>query len=194
MMMNMMILTVMIRGYLMPNWFLYIETVLFQTIQFSICTQVSSIWLIDRILSGDPVPGQNGPGSNSHEEVLHISHSSSITGTSPSDCLLSYPGYSFGRVLPLCREAVGVFWSLSRQNNADGGGDNDNNNKNDNNYNNNNQVMLTTQISLNLSLPISPYHSSPPAVLPDYIMGPHRADVNKFLWLADTGMSMCRGL
>ena len=37
-----------------------------------------------------------------------------ITGTSPSDCLLSYPGHSFGGVLPLCRGAVGVFYFPSR--------------------------------------------------------------------------------
>ena len=47
--------------------------------------------------------------------MLRIPQSSSITGTSPSDCLLSYPGYSFvGGVLPLCRDAVGVFYCLSR--------------------------------------------------------------------------------
>ena len=40
--------------------------------------------------------------------------SSSITGTSPSDCLVSYPGHSFGGgVLLLCRGAVGVFDSPS---------------------------------------------------------------------------------
>ena len=32
-------------------------------------------------------------------------------GTSPSDCLVSYPGHSF---LPLCGEAVGVFYNPSR--------------------------------------------------------------------------------
>ena len=36
-------------------------------------------------------------------------------GTSPSDCLVSYPGHSLGGgVLPLCRGAVGVFYSPSR--------------------------------------------------------------------------------
>ena len=40
---------------------------------------------------------------------------SSITGTSPSDCLVSLPGHSLaGRILPLCREAVGVFSSLGK--------------------------------------------------------------------------------
>ena len=36
---------------------------------------------------------------------------SSIAGTSPSDCLVSYPGQSLGGILPLCRGAVGVFYS-----------------------------------------------------------------------------------
>ena len=35
---------------------------------------------MDRALSGATTPGQSGPGS--------------ITGTSPSDCLVSYPGDS----------------------------------------------------------------------------------------------------
>ena len=46
--------------------------VLFQAIQFSISTQFSSIWLIDRTLSGATTPGQSGPGSDDNEGVLHI--------------------------------------------------------------------------------------------------------------------------
>ena len=65
--------------------------VLFQTIQFSISTQFNSIWPIDRILSGATTPGQNGPGSDGNEGVFCIPQSSSITGTSPSDCLVPYP-------------------------------------------------------------------------------------------------------
>ena len=43
-----------------------------------------------------------------------ILQSSSISGTSPSDCLESYPEHSWrGEVLPLCRDAVGVFYSSS---------------------------------------------------------------------------------
>ena len=49
---------------LMPNPFLYISTVLFQTIQFSISTLFSSIWTKDRILSGAATPSQSGPGSD----------------------------------------------------------------------------------------------------------------------------------
>ena len=82
------------------------KTVLFQAIRFSISTQFSSIRPIDRIVSG-----QSGPESDAKEGVLCIPQSSSIVGTSPSDCLVSYPGDSLGEVLTLCREAVGVFHS-----------------------------------------------------------------------------------
>ena len=37
---------------------------------------------------------QSGPRSNVNEGVLSIPQSPSITGTSPSDCLVSYPGHS----------------------------------------------------------------------------------------------------
>ena len=65
----------------------------FQTIQFSVITQFSSIWLIDRTLSGTTTSGHSGPGIDGNKEVLRIFQSSSITGTSPSDCLVSYPGH-----------------------------------------------------------------------------------------------------
>ena len=53
---------------------------------------------------------QSGPGSNGNKDVLYIPQSSSITGTSPSDCLVSYPEHLLqGGILPLCRGAVGVF-------------------------------------------------------------------------------------
>ena len=62
------------------------------------------------------MPGQSGPGSDGNEGVLQIPQSFSVTGTSPSDCLVSYLGHSFGGegVLPLCREAVGVFYNPSQ--------------------------------------------------------------------------------
>ena len=44
---------------------------------------------IDRALSGASMPGQSGPGSNGNEGVLYIPQSPSITGISPSDCLVS---------------------------------------------------------------------------------------------------------
>ena len=80
---------------------------------FSMSTEFSSIWPIDRTLSGATTPGESGPGSGGSEEVSSIPQSSSITRTSPSDCLVSYPG-EWGGVLHLCREAVSVFYNPSR--------------------------------------------------------------------------------
>ena len=51
-------------------------------------------------LSGATIPGQSGPGSNGNEGVLRIPQSPSITGTSPSDCLVSYLGHSLGGSYP----------------------------------------------------------------------------------------------
>ena len=43
---------------------------------------------------------QTGPKSNDNEEVLHIFQSSNITGASPSDSLVSYPGHSWRKSYP----------------------------------------------------------------------------------------------
>ena len=59
-------------------------------------------------------PGQSGPGSDGNKDVFCIPQSSSIAGTSPSDCWVSYLGHSLVGVLPLYRETVGVFYSPSR--------------------------------------------------------------------------------
>ena len=72
------------------SMYLNVKTILFQATQFS------SIWPKDRTPSGATTPGQSGPGSDGNEEVHNIPQSSSITGTSPSDCLVSYPGYQLG--------------------------------------------------------------------------------------------------
>ena len=90
------------------------KTVLFQTIQFSISTQFSSI-SIDRTLSGATTPDQSGPERNGSVEVLHIPQSSNITGSSSSDCLVLYPEHSLGRVLHLCKDAISIFNSSSQQ-------------------------------------------------------------------------------
>ena len=91
------------------------QIVLFQTIQFNISMQFSSTWPIDRTISGATTPGQSGPESDGNEGTLHIPQSYSITGTSPSDCLVSYSGHSLGwGSYPSYREAVGVFYSPSR--------------------------------------------------------------------------------
>ena len=74
--------------------------VLFQTIQFSIGTLSSFIWSIDRTFSGATTPGQSEPGNDCNEEVFHIPQSCSITGTSPLDCFVSYPGHSWGESYP----------------------------------------------------------------------------------------------
>ena len=42
--------------------------------------QFSSIWPIDRTLSGATTSGQSEPGSDDNEEVPHIPPKSSITG------------------------------------------------------------------------------------------------------------------
>ena len=45
------------------------------------------------LLSGATIPGQSGPGSDGNKEVFCIPQSFSIAVTSPSDCLVSYPGH-----------------------------------------------------------------------------------------------------
>ena len=55
-------------------------------------------------LSDATIPAQSERGSNGNEGVLHISQRSSITGTSPSNCLVSYAGHSLvGELTPLQR-------------------------------------------------------------------------------------------
>ena len=44
--------------------------------------------------SGAITPSQSEPGSDGNEGVLQIPQSSSITGTSPSDCFVLYPAHS----------------------------------------------------------------------------------------------------
>ena len=53
----------------------------------------SSIRPIDKTLSGPTTPGQSGDERNGNEGVLHIPQASKA-GASPSDGLISYPGYS----------------------------------------------------------------------------------------------------
>ena len=65
--------------------------------------QFSSIWHIDRTLSGVTILSHSEPVSDGNEGVLRIPQSSSISGSSPSDCLVSYPGHLW----------EGVFYSPS---------------------------------------------------------------------------------
>ena len=90
-----------------------------------VCTQLSgfkyrkwlniSIWFIDLTLTGTTTLGHSGLGSNGNERELNITQSSR-TRASPSDGLMSYQGQSLGGgVLPLCRNAVSIFYSYHRQ-------------------------------------------------------------------------------
>ena len=65
---------------------------------------ITSIYPIDRAQSGTTIPGQSGPGSNS--KFFRILQSLSITGTSPSGHLVSYPRNSL---------AVGSYPSAEEQ-------------------------------------------------------------------------------
>ena len=70
--------------------------------------QFSCILPINRALSGATIPDQSGPGSNGNEGVFCIPQSrTGITGTSPIDCLVSYPGHALvGRGLPLLQRFI----------------------------------------------------------------------------------------
>ena len=65
---------------------------------------------LDRTLLGTATPGQSELRTNGNEGVLYISEISKA-GASPSDGLMLYLWHS----LSLCRDAVGVFYSLSQQ-------------------------------------------------------------------------------
>ena len=71
--------------------------------------QFSSIWPIDKTLSGVTTPGQSGPGSDGNEGIH--SDGSSITGTSPLDCLVSFTGHSWGKELYPFAEVQSVYFT-----------------------------------------------------------------------------------
>ena len=54
----------------------------------------SSIWRFDRKLSVAITAAKTGPESNGNEGVLRIPQSFGITGASPSNFLVLYPGLS----------------------------------------------------------------------------------------------------
>ena len=64
-------------------------------IQLSISMQFISILLLDKTLSRATPPDQSEPGSDRNDRTLRIPQSSSVTRTTPSDCLVSYLGHSF---------------------------------------------------------------------------------------------------
>ena len=68
---------------------------------------------ISRTLLSATTLSQRGPGSNSNEGVLNIPRSSRTRATQ-LDCFMSYPRHLLrGEALPLCRDAVNVFYSPS---------------------------------------------------------------------------------
>ena len=69
----------------------------------------SSIWPLDRTLSGASTPDQSRRGSDGNEGILLILQSSSITGASPSNCLVSYPGHLLGEESYLSAEMQLVY-------------------------------------------------------------------------------------
>ena len=83
----------------------------------------SSIW--PRVVAPDRVlsMGQSGPGSDGSEGVFHILQSSSITGTSSLDCLVSYQGHSLRKSylsieMQLVSSAAPANWADNRYNNS----------------------------------------------------------------------------
>ena len=60
--------------------------------EFSVITVY--FYLTHRTLSGATILGQSGLGSNGNKRVL------CITQSSPSDCLVSYPGHLLGESYP----------------------------------------------------------------------------------------------
>ena len=129
----------------------------------------SSIWSIDRTLSGVSTPGQRGSRSDSNEvKLLYISQNSSIIGSLPSYCLMPYPGL-LGGVLPLCRDVVGVFYSPRWLFNAKS-------------YQSLSSSSCRTT-STDLPWPSHAsclYHPLPPVGLQGYIMYRHRDVVHRF--------------
>ena len=87
---------------------LNIKKVVFQVIQLSTSTHFNSIWPIDRTLSSVTTPDLGAM-------AMKWCFAFPKAPTLPSDCLMSYLGHSLGvGVLPLCRDAVGVFYSSGR--------------------------------------------------------------------------------
>ena len=64
---------------------------------FSISKLFTSIYSIDTTLSGVTILAQSELWSDGNKGVLRILQSSSITGASPSDCLVLYQDTRCGR-------------------------------------------------------------------------------------------------
>ena len=73
-----------------------------------VCTQFKCQFYFT--LSGAITLSNSGAGSDGNEGVIRIHQSSSVSGSSPLDCLKSYQGHLLERVLPLYRDAVDVYF------------------------------------------------------------------------------------
>ena len=65
------------------------KTDIFQTIQFSVSTLLSSIWPLDKSLQALPLRARVDLRAMAINDIFRIPQSSSITGVLPSDCLVS---------------------------------------------------------------------------------------------------------
>ena len=104
------------------SWSSYVNIVPSWQKQFSSIWYINisyiNIWYINNTLSGAITLGQSWSGSNGNEGVLRIPQSSRISGTSPSDCLVSYQETCCGVVLPLQKKqlmyfTVSINWAIS---------------------------------------------------------------------------------
>ena len=80
-----------------------VKTVLFQTTQFGISKQFSSIWLIDRTLSGATTLGKSGPGSDGNKGVLCILKVPVLLETHHQIVLFHIQDTHYGSFTPLQR-------------------------------------------------------------------------------------------
>ena len=80
---------------------------------FCMNAQLNSIWPIERTVPCDTNLSPSAPGNNGNDRSFCILRISSITGTSPSDCLESYLGHSFGGGYPSVEEQSVYFAALA---------------------------------------------------------------------------------
>ena len=99
---------------------LKVKTILFQEIQFGMSAQFSSIWPIDKPLSGATTVDQSEPDSDGNKGILRIPQSSRITVATASDCLVSFLGPSLGDTYPAAKMQSVYFttpadWAVKHQ-------------------------------------------------------------------------------
>ena len=90
------------------------QTILFQTILFSISRQFSSIWSIDMTQTGATTLGYSGPWSDGIKRVLRIPQKLQYYWTLNIVSFGIINRTLVGGVLTLCRDALGVLYSSRR--------------------------------------------------------------------------------